>query len=352
MRADTFANSLILTGPTGSGKSRLALELAPQLNAEIIAMDSMTLYRGMDIGTAKPTAEDRARVLHHLLDVLDPWESASVAWWLEQAAARVRDIEARGRVALFAGGTSFYLKALLFGLFDGPARDEALRTRLTEEAERAGKEVLHARLAAVDPATAVRLHPNDVRRVIRALEVHELTGKPISALQTQWRPAAETRRQGDKETRRQGDRERAAENPPPVSLSPYLPVSLSPCLEEVPRVLCLDLPREKLYLRIDERVREMFAAGLVEEVRALVRLDRPLSREAKQALGYKELFAYLDGQTTLEEAVQLVQMRSRNYAKRQLSAFRHIPGCRMVSRELTFDLWKSRMKKSGERSTS
>src|ERR1700722_16587898 len=127
MTPDTFANALILTGPTGSGKSRLALELAPRLNAEIIAMDSMTLYRGMDIGTAKPTAEERGRVRHHLLDVLDPWESASVAWWLEQAAACVRDIEARGRTALFVGGTSLYLKALLCGLFDGPPGDETLR---------------------------------------------------------------------------------------------------------------------------------------------------------------------------------------------------------------------------------
>jgi tRNA dimethylallyltransferase len=314
MRPDTFANALILTGPTGSGKSRLALELAPRLNAEIVAMDSMTLYRGMDIGTAKPTAEERARVPHHLLDVLDPWESASAAWWLEQAATCVRDIEARGRVALFVGGTSFYLKALLFGLFDGPGRDEPLRNRLAQEAERAGKEVLHARLAAVDPATAVRLHPNDVRRVIRALEVHELTGKPISAHQMQWRPSPET----------------GADD----------------------RCLCLDLPREELYRRIDERVREMFAAGLVEEVRALLKLDRPLSREARQALGYKELFAYADGQTTLEETVQLVQKRSRNYAKRQISAFRHVRGCRLVSRELTFAIWKSRMKESGERSTS
>jgi tRNA dimethylallyltransferase len=315
MRPDTFANALILTGPTGSGKSPLALELAPRLNAEIVAMDSMTLYRGMDIGTAKPTAEERARVRHHLLDVLDPWESASAAWWLEQATKCARDIVARGRVALFVGGTSFYLKALLFGLFDGPGRDESLRTRLAEEAERAGKEVLHARLAAVDPATAVRLHPNDVRRVIRALEVHELTGTPISAHQTQWRPSLPDAGADD-------------------------------------RCLCLDLPREELYRRIDERVREMFAAGLVEEVSALLRLDRPLSREARQALGYKELFAYLDGQTKLEEAVQLVQRRSRNYAKRQISAFRHVRGCRMVSRELTFAIWKSRMKESGESSTS
>src|SRR5438046_1866166 len=132
MTPATFRNCLILTGPTGSGKSRLALELAPRLGAEIVAMDSMTLYRGMDVGTAKPTAEERARVPHHLLDVLDPWESASVAWWLEQAGQAVRDIEARGKVALFAGGTPLYLKALLQGLFDGPPADRGLRARLEE----------------------------------------------------------------------------------------------------------------------------------------------------------------------------------------------------------------------------
>src|SRR5947209_39288 len=175
MSPEAFDHALILTGPTGSGKSGLALDLAERLGAEVVAMDSMTLYRGMDVGTAKPSSEDRRRVPHHLLDVLDPWESANVAWWLEQAAAAVRDIEARGRVALFVGGTSFYLRALLFGLFDGPPADLSLRARLAEEVEQAGKEALHARLAAVDPAAAARLHPNAVRRVIRALEVFELT---------------------------------------------------------------------------------------------------------------------------------------------------------------------------------
>jgi tRNA dimethylallyltransferase len=310
MSSDTFRNALILTGPTGSGKSGLALQLAPLLNAEIVAMDSMTLYRGMDIGTAKPSVADRARVRHHLLDVLDPWQSASVAWWLEQAAACVRDIEARGRTALFVGGTSLYLRALLHGLFDGPPADDALRARLEEEAQRTGAAALHARLAAVDPPTAARLHVNDLRRVIRALEVHELTGTPISALQTQWRAS------------------QAVSAP-----------------EGSDRCLCLDPPREELYRRIDSRVVQMVADGLVEEVRALLRLERPLSREAQQALGYKELFAHLAGETTLENAVREVQTRSRQYAKRQRTAFRNLPGCRLVaSSELTFTLWQSRMR--------
>src|SRR5215212_3320236 len=144
-----FANALILTGPTASGKSALALELAPRLNAEIISSDSMTLYRGMDIGTAKPSPADRERVVHHLIDVLDPWESASVAWWLERSEAAVRDIEARGKTALFVGGTPFYLKALLCGLFPSPPADQELRRRLEAEAEAAGKQALHDRLAGV-----------------------------------------------------------------------------------------------------------------------------------------------------------------------------------------------------------
>src|SRR5215213_10182394 len=166
--AASFSNALVLTGPTASGKSGLALELAARLNAEIISADSMTLYRGMDIGTAKPSAADRARVPHHLIDVLDPWESANVAWWLERAAAHVRDIESRGKTALFVGGTPFYLKALLCGLFPSPPSDLELRRRLETEARAQGNAALHARLAGVDPESAVRLHPNDVRRVVRA----------------------------------------------------------------------------------------------------------------------------------------------------------------------------------------
>src|SRR5262245_61176090 len=180
MTPDVFQNALVLTGPTGSGKSQLAVELAERLGAEIISMDSMTLYRGMDIGTAKPGPEERCRVPHHLLDVLDPWESANVAWWLEQAAECCRDIEGRGKRALFVGGTPLYLKALLRGLFEGPPADLELRRQLLDEARRAGPQSLHGRLAQVDPVAAAWLHPNNLRRIVRALEVWQLTGKPIS----------------------------------------------------------------------------------------------------------------------------------------------------------------------------
>jgi tRNA dimethylallyltransferase len=315
MTPETFRNALVLTGPTGSGKTRLALHLAQRLGAEIVCMDSMTLYRGMDVGTAKPTAQERARVPHHLLDVLDPWESASVAWWLGRAAECCRAIEGRGKRALFVGGTPLYLKALLFGLFDGPPADEALRARLAEVAERQGKQALHDRLAEVDPASASRLHPNDVRRVVRALEVWELTGSPLSAWQTQWRE----------------------EGPRPHHLTTSPP----------DRCLCLDLPRDVLYQRIDERVEQMFAGGWVEEARALLALGRPLSREASQALGYRELFEHLAGRCSREEALGRVQRRTRNFAKRQLTWFRHLPGCSFVAPELTFAAWDSTMKPSG-----
>ena len=179
-------NSLILTGPTACGKSALALELAERIGGEIVAMDSMTLYRGMDIGTAKPSVADRTRVPHHLVDVLEPWESATVAWWLERAEIACVEIAGRGKRPIFVGGTPFYLKALLHGLFPGPPADPQLRRELEAEAERDGNDKLHARLAAVDAKTAARLHPNDVRRVVRALEVFQLTGQPISEWQQTW----------------------------------------------------------------------------------------------------------------------------------------------------------------------
>jgi tRNA dimethylallyltransferase len=306
MNPDVFRNALILTGPTASGKSRLGVELAVRLGAEILSMDSMAVYRGMDVGTAKPSSADRARVPHHLIDVLDPWESASVAWWLEEAVRCCQEVEARGKRVLVVGGTPLYLKALLCGLFDGPPADETVRQRLTGEADAEGNLGLHHRLAAVDPVSAARLHPNDVRRVIRALEVWELTGKPISAWQQQWRT----------------------------------PDGVPPATSAVPdRCLCLDVPRETLYNRIDARVHKMIDAELLEEARALRRLERPVSREARQALGYKELFDHLEGKMGLEEAIRQIQTRSRQFAKRQLTWFRHLPECRFVREELTFSLW-------------
>jgi tRNA dimethylallyltransferase len=263
----------------------------------------MALYRGMDIGTAKPSAELRRRVPHHLIDVLDPWESASVAWWLERAAECCRDIEARGRRVLIVGGTPLYLKAILFGLFEGPPADVEVRRRLEREERTIGRAALHERLRWIDPKTAARLHANDVRRVIRALEVWELTGKPISDWQSQW--------------------------PASGQFAPAVP----------DQILWLELPRDEVYARIDARVHQMFAAGLIDEVRRLRSLPQPLSKEAAQSLGYKEVAAHLDGKATLEETILLVQTRSRQFAKRQLTWFRHLSGCQPTTRELTFARW-------------
>jgi tRNA dimethylallyltransferase len=307
MLAAPFTNALVLTGPTGSGKTELALELATRVDAEIVAMDSMTLYRGMDIGTAKPSREQRQQVPHHLVDVLEPCASASVAWWLQRAADCCRDIESRAKQVLFVGGTPLYLKALMCGLFEGPPASEELRRRLADEALAHGAGVLHARLMTVDPAGAARIHPNDERRLIRALEVHELTGRPISEWQTQW-------------------------TTPPAAVA-----------TATPAILWLDLPRDVLYERINRRVEAMFAGGLVEEVRRLRQGAAPLSREASQALGYKEVIDLLEGRAGLAATILQVQTRTRNFAKRQITWFRHLPGCVPATIQLTQDLWQSRM---------
>ncbi|MGC8641191.1 MAG: tRNA (adenosine(37)-N6)-dimethylallyltransferase MiaA [Isosphaeraceae bacterium] len=277
-----FHRAIYLTGPTASGKSAVGVLLARQLSAEIIALDSMTLYRGMDIGTAKPTMAERAGVPHHLIDVLDPWEKASVADYRRWALAATEEIEARGKRVLFVGGTALYLKALLRGLFEGPGADAAIRGRLEEEADAAGTEALHDRLARLDPPTAARLHPRDRRRIVRALEVIELSGEAMSRLQAQH------------------------DRPAPASTL----------------VFALARPRPDLYDRINRRVVAMFDAGLVEEVRRLQSAPRPLSSVAAQGVGYREVIEMLAGKASLPLTIDLVQTRSRQFAKRQGTWFR------------------------------
>jgi tRNA dimethylallyltransferase len=279
---DPFHRAVYLTGPTASGKTAVGVELARRLGAEVVALDSMSLYRGMDVGTAKPTLAERGGVPHHLIDVLDPWEAASVAQYRAWAAAVVADLEARSRRVLFVGGTALYLKALLRGLFEGPGADPQLRRELEDEAERDGDAVLHARLAAVDPATATRLHPNDRRRVVRALEVAAATGRPISAWQT------------------------GHARPAPAGVA----------------VFALERPRVELCARIDQRVVEMFEQGLVEEVRGLASGPRPLSQVAAQGVGYREVLELLTGRATRAETVERVQARTRQFSKRQATWFR------------------------------
>ncbi len=268
------------------------------LDAEILSLDSMALVRHFDLGTAKPTAAERQAVPHHLLDLIEPSEEFSVAEYVAEAEPCVAQIVARGREALFVGGTPLYLKALLRGLFEGPAADWPLRRELAEFARLKGAEALHRRLTAIDPAAARRLPVGDVRRIIRAIEVYEKTGRPISAWQ------------------RQFDVARPAEQ----------------C-----RVFVLEWPRAELCERIDRRVDAMFAGGLVEEVRALTSSGEPWGRTASQAVGYREVREFLAGRLTLEEAIVQVKLHTRQFAKRQSTWFRSLSECRVVPLAGSFD---------------
>ena len=284
--------AIYLTGSTASGKTEVGVRLARLIDAEVIALDSMTLYRGMDIGTAKPTADERSGVPHHLIDVLDPWESSSVADYRRWAVERVTEIESRGKRALFVGGTALYLKALLRGLFEGPAADLALRNELEAEADRLGDIALHARLATIDGPTSTRLHPNDRRRIIRALEVFTITGRPLSELHR--------------------EHDRTAEGV---------------------AVFALERPRAELHERINRRAIAMFRAGLVEEVRRLLESPRPIGDVAAQGVGYRETIAMLRGEISESEAIPLIQTRTRQFAKRQATWFRGLAEVRPWSFE-------------------
>ncbi|HLX59677.1 MAG TPA: tRNA (adenosine(37)-N6)-dimethylallyltransferase MiaA [Planctomycetota bacterium] len=281
----------ILTGPTASGKSAVAQLIAEKNRAEILSIDSMKLYRGLDIGTGKPTLEERARIPHLCIDTKDPWESASVAEFVSAAEALVANRAACGTPLIGEGGTALYLKALSEGLFEGPGRNASLRARLETEIASLGSAELHARLKAVDPKAASKILPSDARRIVRALEVFELTGVPIGAWQQQWgRPRTD------------------------------LDV----------RIACLNLPRPILYARIDARVRAMLAAGWVDECRRLLALEKPLSREAAQALGYKTLFAHLRGELTLNAAIDRICFDTHHFARRQLHWFKRLPKTRFI----------------------
>jgi tRNA dimethylallyltransferase len=277
-----------LAGPTAAGKTAAGLELADSLGAEIVALDSMTLYRGMDIGTAKPGPIERSRIPHHLLDVLDPHQEYSLVEYVAAAARVCREITERGRVPLFVGGAGLYLRGILRGVFEGPSADWNIRRRWEEFAAREGAESLRARLAEVDPPLADRLHFRDTRRIIRGLEVFELTGKPLSEQQQQ----------------------------------PPLPDELRPR-----HVYWIEPPRDWLRRKIDQRVLEMFDRGLVAEVEHLRQCERPLSRTAQQGLGYKEVLEYLAGERSLDDTVTSIQSRTRQFAKRQHTWFRNLVEC-------------------------
>ena len=274
---------VIVVGPTAAGKSALALHLAAAAGGEVLSADSQQVYRGMDVGTGKLGADERARVRHHLIDVVDPDETMTAARFVALADAAILDATERGRPIVVAGGTGLYVRALLFGLFEGPSADAALRARL----EASGAAALHARLATVDPEAAARILPNDLRRLVRALEVHELTGVAISAHQ------------------RAHDVRRA----PPRYDARW--VGLAPT-------------RDELRQRIDARVDGMFAAGLEEEWRALA-ARYPLELRAFDAIGYREMRGVLAGTLEGREAREQIQAATRRYARRQLGWFRSEP---------------------------
>lgn len=275
-------NRLIcICGPTASGKTALSVALAKQLHTEIISADSMQIYRGMDIGTAKPTAEERQGVPHHLLDICAPGEAFSVARYVELADAAAQDVLSRGMVPIVAGGTGLYMDALIeCSTFSGDETDLSVREKYQRMAAERGNEAVHACLARVDPEGADRLHPNNLKRVIRALEVYEQTGMTIDAFN------------------------RLHKRPAPK----YAALKIGICPAE----------RQTLYDRIDRRVDQMLADGLLEETKRL--LDSgALAGTAAQAIGYKELLGYLQGDAPLADCVALLKQRSRNYAKRQLT---------------------------------
>ena len=260
------------------------------------------------MGRPSRASRSGAEFPYHLIDVLEPWENASVAWWLEQAAGATRDIRKRGRRVLFVGGTALYLKALLCGLFEGPGAFAEVRERLNAQAsEPGGSARLFERLREVDPTAAARLHANDMRRVLRALEVWEATGRPISSWQGQW---------DNQDSAAQAAR---------------------------PTVFWLDVPRATLHARINARVIEMLNQGWLNEAIALRALGRPLSPTAAQALGYKEIFDHLDGAYSLEQVQERIQARTRQFAKRQITWFRHLPGCQPITRQLTFPAWNLKL---------
>ncbi len=279
--------TIVVLGPTGGGKSSLAMALASRAPAEIVSADSMQVYRGMDIGTAKPSVEDRKHVAHHMLDIADPHrEAPTVSDWLRGARAAMHSIHARGRIAIVVGGTNLYMRALVDGLAPIPPADESIRAELSSRTPTQ----LRAELEAVDPGAAARIHVNDNRRTIRALEVARLTGQSISTHQRQW----------------------------------------GACIRDVPGdwlLVGLHWPVELINRRINARVRDMMERGFLDEVRRLA-VAGPLLPQARAAVGYDELLSHVEGRVALDEAIERTAIRTRRYAKQQrtwLRRFQAVP---------------------------
>jgi tRNA dimethylallyltransferase len=278
---------ILILGVTASGKGRLAFELADFIGAEIISIDSMKVYRRMDIGTAKPPKEAHHRVKYHLIDIVEPSDSFSVGAFMQAASDAMEQIHSRNKKILAVGGTALYIKSLLYGLFDGAGTDEQTRAKLQERIETEGLAELYRELMKIDPAAAERINPNDAKRIIRALEVYQLTGKPISSFQKQWQ-------------QRQ--------------------------LKHDWTIIGLRRKKADASSRINKRVKKMIDAGLVDEVKSLLAEEKPLSKQARSAIGYAETIEYLNGQTSLEDAVEKIKINTRRLAKGQRTWFKTFQG--------------------------
>ena len=288
MAAGNKQKLIVVLGPTATGKTDLAIHLARRFGGEILSADSMQIYRGLDIGTAKATAEEQRAAPHHLIDICDPAQRFSVAQFVELAGEKIRQIAGRNALPIVAGGTGLYISSLLEGIrfLDEPA-DDAVRARLAKQAEELGEEEMHRRLAALDPEAAAAIHPHNRKRVLRALELYEKTGRTISSQRAQSR----------------------AEQPP------YNPLLLG--------LNCPD--RQELYRRIGLRIDRMLELGVLDEARQ-VYLHRDSWQTAAQAIGYKEFFPYFEGAASLAACVDKLKQATRNYAKRQLTWFRRMEG--------------------------
>lgn len=300
----TLPAIIAIVGPTGSGKTALALALAEQLGTEIISADSMQFYRGMEIGAATPTPAEQARVRHHFVSFLNPDEYMSASDYEQVARPVVAQLNEAGKVAVVCGGSGLYVSALIEGLFPGPGRDEEVRARLTEEATQHGPEHLFARLVQVDPAYAAALTSDkDLIRIVRALEVYTVTGRPYSEFHVEHQAA----------------------------LKPLSAVLVAP-----------QWPREILYDRINRRVEAMVAAGWGAEVERLIANGYAGHIERLKALGFREMAAHLRGEQSLEQAIAQTQMHHRRYAKRQISWFTNVAKAHWIPAELPTDQWIAR----------
>ncbi|MBR5808591.1 MAG: tRNA (adenosine(37)-N6)-dimethylallyltransferase MiaA [Clostridia bacterium] len=288
---------IVIAGPTASGKTALSVDITKAVGGEIVSADSMQIYKYMNIGTAKPTEEEKQGIPHHMMDFLEPEVNFSVADYCQMAGEIIRDIDSRGKIPVIVGGTGLYIDSLVNGVDFGEEQgDQKIREELAELAEKEGNEAVHKILEEIDPETAAKYHPNNLRRIIRAIEVYKTQGKTVS--------------QKEKEEK----------------ISPYNVA-----------YFCINWDREVLYDRINRRVDIMVEDGLVEEVKGLLKSDIDSKCTAMQSIGYKEFYGYLNGESTLEEALETIKQSSRHYAKRQLTWFRRNKDIHWLCPEKAFD---------------